>query len=283
MKNLILALFLFIVSSNIFSQPKLSVDPVSSVGKFDVIGEVMKLSGSTTKIDGETSKETRLGEGHGIKVKDIVKTTSGSFVKFKMIDDTIISIGPNSIFHFKNFIFKTKNDRNGTFDLLAGRIRINVRRKSSKDSLKLNTRTIAMGVRGTEFLVNTKITPKGRSISEVALLKGSLSVKNKINKKEFMIKPKTHHVTIVDKKNNIVDEGSIKISRALFAKLMTLDESLGNIKPFLNFFTGDKIGTGRNPSSLNEEYDSKYMNNDDKQNWKKSLKSLNKRLKEYSK
>ena len=175
-----LFLLVFILSaSQVDAQMKMSVDPKTSKIKYDVLGNVTKVKGDVFKQSKGESSSSRIGLNFGIKNGDIITTGKKSYVKIKLIDDTIISIGPESHFSFRNYQFESMTDRDAAFDLLKGKMRIKVNNKIERGNLNFNTLSLAMGVRGTEFLATQSISKSGDSTEQVALLSGALSLKGK--------------------------------------------------------------------------------------------------------
>ena len=135
----LILLLLLINTQQIHAQMKMSVDPKTSKIKYDVLGNVTKVLGDVFKQSkGETSS-SRIGLKFGIKMGDIITTGKKSYVKIKLVDDTVISIGPESHFSFRNYKFESITDRDATFDLLKGKMRIKVNNKIERGKLNFNT------------------------------------------------------------------------------------------------------------------------------------------------
>ena len=95
--------------------------PKTSKIKYDVLGNVTALSGDVFKSKVNDSSSIRLGLKFGIKKGDIITTGKDSYVKIQLLDNTVISLGPESHFSFRNYEFESITDRSANFDLLKGK------------------------------------------------------------------------------------------------------------------------------------------------------------------
>ena len=103
-----------------------------------------------------------------------------------MNDSTIITLGQNSHFNFKNYEQTSNTNRNAEYDLKMGKARVDVPVKVAKGKLNFNTRTVSLGVRGTEFLMHQEIDKDGNLKEQIALLKGALEVTREDGQKANM-------------------------------------------------------------------------------------------------
>ena len=163
--------------------------PKTSKIKYDVLGNVTALSGDVFKSKVNDSSSIRLGLKFGIKKGDIITTGKDSYVKIQLLDNTVISLGPESHFSFRNYEFESITDRSANFDLLKGKMRVKVNNKIERGKLKFNTMSISMGVRGTEFLANQSTLKTGDQIEHVALLSGQLEINGKDAKIKKTLNP----------------------------------------------------------------------------------------------
>ena len=90
-------------------------------------------------------------KGFKFKEFDSIRTSSRSWLRIKMIDETSLSIGPKSKVTLEKYKVKTKHNKNITINLIKGFIHTNFKKKVKKGKIFVKTRTAAMGVRGTEF------------------------------------------------------------------------------------------------------------------------------------
>ena len=268
----LLALFLTISAMTVHAQMKMSVDPKTSKIKYDVLGNVTKAQGDVFKQSKGENSSTRIGIKFGVKKGDIITTGKKSYVKIKLIDDTVISIGPESHFSFRNYKFESMTDRDAAFDLLKGKMRIKVNNKIERGNLNFNTLSLAMGVRGTEFLATQSISKSGESTEQVALLSGALSLGGKQAKIPTRILPNQ----VVRAKKTGKDKLKIRVDNLTDQEVSSLNTPEKDATSFLQFLTED-------PSKF--VFDKKHeitLNRKDKKelkqeilNWKDSLKKLN--------
>lgn len=116
-----------------------------------------------------------MGVSDPIQVGDVITTGEASFAKIELNDKTVVTIGPSSELDFSKFENATKK-RDSLYQLLKGQMRVHVLQKTTSDEkIKVASGSIALGVRGTEFLVNA-YEASGKTVSDVALLTGKLEV-----------------------------------------------------------------------------------------------------------
>ena len=133
-KNLFLLMFL---STTVFAQ----------------IGQVVALKGDV-KVERESKIQELLLKDEIFK-NDQISTLKDSRTQLLLNDETIITIGENSIFKVDEYLFNEEKDSslkmnffNGTFKIISGKIG-----KLNPDSFKLQTKTASIGIRGTEILL----------------------------------------------------------------------------------------------------------------------------------
>jgi hypothetical protein len=124
------------------------------------IGQVTALSGSAALL----RHDARLSvtEGIGILEKDRIETAARSKVQVILSDDTVITIGPESHYHFEQFRqgsdprVKMRIDR-GFFKAVTGTIG-----KIAPQKFSIETKATTIGIRGTQFMGH--ITDRGEAI-----------------------------------------------------------------------------------------------------------------------
>jgi len=94
--------------------------------------------------------------GTGLQTADVVLTGADSSAGITFTDNSLVSVGPNSVFAIDKYRFDTTthagefegNLRQGRLAAVSGKMV-----KQSPDSMKIRTPSAIMGVRGTEFVV----------------------------------------------------------------------------------------------------------------------------------
>jgi hypothetical protein len=120
------------------------------------IGQVKTVKGPVTiERGGQTLPVT---VGARVQTSDVVKTGADASVGITMIDDTLLSAGPNSILTLDRCEYDPTTSK-GRFDtslatgslaVVSGRIA-----KQSPEAMTVRTPFAVLGVRGTEFVVET--------------------------------------------------------------------------------------------------------------------------------
>ena len=118
-------------------------------------GLVKSSQGEATRQRGE--RLDKLVPGLAIAVGDLVRTGPLAYVGITLSDDTLLTLGPGSELLISDYRFdETTQDGGmlaslwrGTLSVVTGLIG-----KKAPQNVKLQTRTVVMGVRGTEFIVD---------------------------------------------------------------------------------------------------------------------------------
>ncbi len=137
------------------------------------VGTVAVIRGEAELIRG--SETQKINPNQVIQEKDKIVVKNGGFVKALLRDDSIITIDSNTNFVFEKFEAEDKNSRKVNFKLNKGKVRALITKKLRKGFIKLKTKSLTMGVRGTEFLVNS-IIKDGKEVSIVGVIEGLVSV-----------------------------------------------------------------------------------------------------------
>jgi hypothetical protein len=96
--------------------------------------------------------------GTHLQATDIVVTGADGSAGITFIDNSLLSVGPNSVLQIERYafnstthegVFETTLSR-GTLSMVSGKIA-----KQSPEAVKVKTPSSILGVRGTEFLVRT--------------------------------------------------------------------------------------------------------------------------------
>ena len=94
--------------------------------------------------------------GSGLQKSDVVITGADSSAGITFTDNSLVSVGPNSVFAIDKYSFDSTthagefegNLRQGRLAAVSGKMV-----KQSPESMKIRTPSAIMGVRGTEFVV----------------------------------------------------------------------------------------------------------------------------------
>ena len=126
---------------------------MQSTTVFAQIGQVVALKGDV-KVERESKIQELLLKDKILK-NDQISTLNNSRTQLLLNDETIITIGENSIFKVDEYLFNEEKDSslkmnflNGTFKIISGKIG-----KLNPNNFKLQTKTASIGIRGTEILL----------------------------------------------------------------------------------------------------------------------------------
>ena len=100
--------------------------------------------------------------GRTLQVEDIVRTGGGSSASLTLSDDSLLSLGPNSELAISEFRFdSTTHDGGMRLSLWRGAMSLVTGwlAREAPAGVNVRTRTVLLGVRGTEFIVDTAGTP----------------------------------------------------------------------------------------------------------------------------
>ena len=95
--------------------------------------------------------------GARVEASDVVRTGADGSVGITLADDSLLSIGPDSVLALDRYAFDPTTNRGrfdaslnkGTLAVISGRIA-----KQSPDAMTVRTPAAILGVRGTEFVVS---------------------------------------------------------------------------------------------------------------------------------
>ena len=94
--------------------------------------------------------------GAGVQASDVIVTGADGAAGITFTDNSLVSVGPNSVFAIDKYSFDTTthqgefegNLKQGRLAAISGKMV-----KQSPESMKIRTPSAIMGVRGTEFVV----------------------------------------------------------------------------------------------------------------------------------
>lgn len=197
------------------------------------IARVKLLKGQVFKIS--QGKTTPADVGTQFSKSDSITTEARSFVKLTVVDDTVLTLGPNSRLDFEDFEFQDKNDRK-LQTLIRGQLSAHVKNKAKEGNLKFKTPNAILGVRGTHLFINHRTIGKAE-VSEFALLKGSAEVLDGQGVKHNLERA-DRLVVLKDTKENKEHLERLKLDEAQLKELAPLNPNTeeGDFLPVLPFF-----------------------------------------------
>jgi hypothetical protein len=174
--------------------------------------------------------ETPLVLGSIIKSGDTLVTNAATLLKVRFIDNTLVSLGPNSIFRVKSFKINS-GKRTSIFNFLRGKMRAHIREKRKDgETIIFSNTEVALGVRGTEILANSYLV-NGAPSTDVILTKGAVKMnlsKLGTNIKSYNLTPGKAFNSNLVRQNGI---GSIKsLSRTSLDSLASGDSFLPSLQ-----------------------------------------------------
>ena len=103
--------------------------------------------------------------GMGIQTSDVVLTGADGSAGITFTDNSLVSVGPNSVFSIDKYSFDTTTHagefegslKKGKLAAISGKMV-----KQSPESMKIRTPSAVMGVRGTEFVIQVDDTAQRR-------------------------------------------------------------------------------------------------------------------------
>ncbi len=118
------------------------------------IGKVKTLKGNAWIERG--SAKTPVTVGSALQAKDRVVTDASSTAGLVLRDNTLLTVGPQSALEMNRYAFDATSHKGeldvsvkrGSISAISGKIA-----KASPESVKFNTATVTLGVRGTEFIL----------------------------------------------------------------------------------------------------------------------------------
>jgi OmpA-OmpF porin, OOP family len=119
------------------------------------IGKVKTLSGNAWIERGNTKVTAQVGTA--LQAKDRVLTDANSTAGLTLRDNTVLTVGPRSTLEMNRYTFDSTSHageldasvKRGSISAISGKIA-----KANPESVKFNTATVTLGVRGTEFILD---------------------------------------------------------------------------------------------------------------------------------
>jgi len=118
---------------------------------------------------------TRIKKDDTIAAGQVVVTGSNGHVHLRFVDDAFVSVRPNSRLQVEQYVYDEREPKNNRvrFSLSQGVARLITGKagQSAKDNFRLNTPVAAIGIRGTDFLVQAQ-----DAVTRVAVQQGAILV-----------------------------------------------------------------------------------------------------------
>lgn len=149
---------------------------VSSLFSQEVVGKVIALEGKLEAKSGEGESWRVLNLKDDVYEKDTIKTSEDSQAGIFFVDETTVSIGPETTIRIEKLMCSpAKNYREGNVELIMGKARFDVGRLFSKDStFEVHTPTAVAGVKSTRFI----LWVPSLELTHLAVLKGIVAARN---------------------------------------------------------------------------------------------------------
>lgn len=138
----------------------------------DVAGTVSFMVGDASTLSSSGQKQT-ISRGANILAGQTILTGDNGHVHLKMVDGAFVSIRPSSKFKIEEYLFNAAEPKKSKikFILEQGTARSITGKagESSKESYRLNTPLAAIGIRGTDFVVQTE-----KNVTRVVVQSGAI-------------------------------------------------------------------------------------------------------------
>ena len=141
------------------------------------VGKVTLVLGQATLVssNGVTSS---LQKGSSVKPGDRIETAGGGHVHIRFVDDALVSVRPSSRLIIEEYEYNPAEvlDSQVRFKLETGVARAisGAAAESAKERFRLNTPLVAIGVRGTDFVVNSQLDQTTAHVNQGAIVMAPL-------------------------------------------------------------------------------------------------------------
>jgi|GEM_PF-1489635 len=176
MKQVIACVIVMLISSPLWSS---------------AVGKITALSGEATLSRGTKNLIAALGSN--LEIKDTISTAKNSKAQLTFKDNTIITVGKQTVFSVEEYLNDTSANSDAKFNVVTGTIRAMSGKigKIAPDKFKVKTKTATIGIRGTDFIV--QVLPTGELV--VLCLQGTITV-TPPNSNKTVVVPAGSFVTI---------------------------------------------------------------------------------------
>ena len=135
------------------------------------VGSIVNLKGGATIERGGQTLDAKLNDK--LQLQDTISTGAGARAKLLFLDESILTLAPNSKVNMKEFIYKREGGGTTIFNLIEGKMRTVV----GKNSFEVHTSTTIAAARGTviEFEVGML---NGKPYTRVICLEGRVEIRS---------------------------------------------------------------------------------------------------------
>ena len=158
------------LAGQVFAQGALSAPEADNSAV--AVGQVSFLIGRAT-IE-RASQTLPVGSATELKVGDQVKTQANGHVHIRFVDGALVSLRPSSVLKIMEYRFDAKNPSASSvrFELDQGVVRAisGQAAESAKDKFRLNTPLAAIGVKGTDFVVEANQARVNAIVNQGAII-----------------------------------------------------------------------------------------------------------------
>ncbi len=129
----------------------------SAVGVQAGVGRFIQVQGRVDLLKGGELPATPVEVYDEVETGDVVRTKSSSRAQIQFVDDTMLTIGPESRVAVEKYLFDSqKNQREAVLNVFMGLVKTAVTKlyQLDKPDFILKTHTAVMGVRGTRWLTH---------------------------------------------------------------------------------------------------------------------------------
>lgn len=129
------------------------------------VGTFIEVEGRVDLLKGAKLPAVAVKVQEGVEVGDVVRTKSESRAQIKFVDNTVLTIAPESRVTIEEFMFDAaKGERKAVLGVLRGLVHTAVEKVYPKEEpdFIMKTHTAVLGVRGTRWF--TKILPIGTDV-----------------------------------------------------------------------------------------------------------------------
>lgn len=118
------------------------------------VANITALRGEAVVENGSKKLKAKLGDA--IFEKDVVSTMQNSKMQMIFKDETVVTIGKNSVFSVEEYLFDAQKEPEVKFGMIQGAMRTITGKvgKIAPQKFKVETKTATIGIRGTNFTVN---------------------------------------------------------------------------------------------------------------------------------